>query len=877
MDHGESAAAVSAAALQSNDVFVLGSVSSGKGGTKHLVFGASIDGGFACHLCNLRRPALVDVGNSAAYDLKATDLLSQRAIRLKRVPASTVKKDEAYDAHFQALHAHCCEFDAPITQWWRRGEGGTLAPSPRQDVQPQLNVVSLDIEVLPHECGAFPTATSKECPVVTIAVVHTRDVLGKACVSRFIWQLRDLPPQLPRLDEWAGAQDANVFTFADETDMLQEFGMWMQAQQPHIITGWSVYFDLVYLCRRSPAVMRLLGMPGRSCHVTPQERVAIPGCVVIDMLKVVRTVVNVRSRSYALSNIAEQLLGVRKCPMKYSEIRSYFDTVEGRGKLAVYCLKDADLPMRIAEKVQAWNAVLALSAACRLELQLLLDRGQSARVLSVMQAACRHATPMRMVIPPPLPAPPEKQRFRGALVLDATAGLHRHPVVCLDFQALYPSIIMAFNICVSTRRKFAHPEDVARALRLPLCAAKNIMEFAGDGEGDDASAWPPDPYTWHEIDGEHFSKPHHRRGLLPSVLMSLLQRRKAVKREMKKVAEGSDLYNVLDARQKAFKVVMNSFYGTLALEGLPCADVKCAKAVTARGRELLGATQRLAPRRCRVPSEVIYGDTDSVMIKMRCSVSEAVAEGARLARELNERYFPAAVILEYEKCWSQYLIWKRKAYAGILDGKFTASGMELVRTDCASVVTDTQRRAIELALRGDVLRGIRVFGDALEHIRAADPSDLELKRFVKTAELTKPPHEYNSTTPHVEVAKRIPGAARGDKIAFVIANVRPGRPRTSKLAELARHPDEFDPKLDTIHREHYSASVVSALEPWLRVCTRGDAKLDALLDAALRRGEGVSWVPESAPLLRMWNIEGPRCTKKARRDADHRHLDDVLA
>ena len=40
--------------------------------------------------------------------------------------------------------------------------------------------------------------------------------------------------------------------------------------------------------------------------------------------------------------------------------------------------------------------------------------------------------------------------YEGATVLDAKQGFYRTPVATLDFASLYPSIMMAHNLCYST-------------------------------------------------------------------------------------------------------------------------------------------------------------------------------------------------------------------------------------------------------------------------------------------------------------------------------------------------------------------------------------------------------------------------------------------
>ena len=76
------------------------------------------------------------------------------------------------------------------------------------------------------------------------------------------------------------------------------------------------------------------------------------------------------------------------------------------------------------------------------------------------------------------------------------------------------------------------------------------------------------------------------------------------------------LKNVLEGRQLALKISANSVYGfTGATVGqLPCLEI--SSSVTAFGREMIDKTrnrvEELFPG-----SKVIYGDTDSVMVKFK--------------------------------------------------------------------------------------------------------------------------------------------------------------------------------------------------------------------------------------------------------------------
>ncbi len=45
---------------------------------------------------------------------------------------------------------------------------------------------------------------------------------------------------------------------------------------------------------------------------------------------------------------------------------------------------------------------------------------------------------------------PSGDKYEGAVVIEPTRGYYTEPVATLDFASLYPSIMMAHNLCYST-------------------------------------------------------------------------------------------------------------------------------------------------------------------------------------------------------------------------------------------------------------------------------------------------------------------------------------------------------------------------------------------------------------------------------------------
>ena len=137
-------------------------------------------------------------------------------------------------------------------------------------------------------------------------------------------------------------------------------------------------------------------------------------------------------------------------------------------------------------------------------------------------------------------------QFEGATVIEPLRGYYSDPIATLDFSSLYPSIIMAHNLCYTTLSNV----NIQRKLNI---AEENLTRTPSNSA---------------------FVKGNLRKGLLPEILENLLSARKKAKAELKN-EEDPLKKKVLDGRQYALKVSANSVYGfTGAQMGkLPCLEI----------------------------------------------------------------------------------------------------------------------------------------------------------------------------------------------------------------------------------------------------------------------------------------------------------------
>lgn len=151
-------------------------------------------------------------------------------------------------------------------------------------------------------------------------------------------------------------------------------------------------------------------------------------------------------------------------------------------------------------------------------------------------------------------------------------------------------------------------------------------------------------------------------GILPKVLQALVQRRKGVKDLIKK-EKNPLVRQQLDIRQKALKLTANSMYGCLGFTFSRFYARPIAAMVTAMGREALQRTVDTATNQLGL--DIIYGDTDSVMINSNSTDLAAVKEmGNLVKKEVNKLY--KSLELDMDGIFKSMLLLKKKKYAAVV-------------------------------------------------------------------------------------------------------------------------------------------------------------------------------------------------------------------
>jgi DNA polymerase delta subunit 1 len=102
--------------------------------------------------------------------------------------------------------------------------------------------------------------------------------------------------------------------------------------------------------------------------------------------------------------------------------------------------------------------------------------------------------------------------------------------------------------------------------------------------------------------------------------------------------------------------------------------------------------------------DVIYGDTDSIMVKFGTEDrAEAMRLGKIAAEEVSKKFIKP-IKLEFEKIYHPYLLMNKKRYAGmywtnpVKADKMDAKGIETVRRDNCALVQNIVQGALDRLL-----------------------------------------------------------------------------------------------------------------------------------------------------------------------------------
>lgn len=475
-------------------------------------------------------------------------------------------------------------------------------------------VLAFDIEAYSNNHRAFVDKFNALHVAYMISCIYQRygDPSTRKRYGIVIGDCNHIPPEK--------LESCVVIQVNDEYDMIEAFDKVIKETDPEVVTGYNILsFDYPYLDHRIkrklkewPCMGRILG---EKSHMTSKtwksgayghqsiNVLHMEGRISIDLLPIVKR--DYKLDKYDLNFVCKKFLNKTKHDITapemfiiYEEVRSTlkilvdilrqeqnnpdlskdpnFIKQKDNAKLAFeiakadttrvmeYCIQDSELVIELMEKLNIWVGLVQMSNIVGTTIVELFTRGQQVRCLSLIyDLAARKGFVLDKRDTPGF-------KFAGGFVYEPIPGLY-DDVICLDFASLYPSIMMAFNICYTT----LVPPELENVIPDSDC---HVIEFDQDeieGSGDDYD--DDDEEVLQELTEKHkkekIVKRHYKfkfyknqEGLLPFLVRELVSQRRAVNRQ---IVQTKDELKSLERKEDARAALENYLSGNITIGDIP--------------------------------------------------------------------------------------------------------------------------------------------------------------------------------------------------------------------------------------------------------------------------------------------------------------------
>lgn len=767
-------------------------------------------------------------------------------------------------------------------------------------------VLSFDIEVYSSVPTRMPDAEKKEDVVFQISMVFTRDQ------KHFKNYLLSLGKPIQSVV----GKNVILKVYPCEKELLLGFTKVLQAENPNVVIGYNIFgFDMMYMIARAKlwGIMdkfdqmgaRTKDGLGREVH-SPEKTINwsssayshqnfmfldTEGRLFVDLLPVVRR--DFKFENYRLKTISEYFIGETKDPIKPKDIFEGYrlSTLEGQpnrynllSRVGKYCVQDSRLVLLLFEKLQMWIGLTEMAKTCRVPVLTLYTQGQQIKVFSQLYYLCTHE---KIVVQSPHSLGIGKKyiegadHYSGAYVFPPVPGVYDW-VIPFDFNSLYPSAIIAYNIDFSTMvTDDSVPDD--------QCHVIQWWDHIGCDHDTTVHATKPKHIVCQEF---RFRFLKEKVGVIPRLLNDLLSARSSTKKQMKevdkKIKNGNiseeekrsleTLYKVYDKRQLAYKVSANSMYGAMGVKKGYLPFLPGAMCTTAMGRYSI--QKAAAHVKKHYNGQIVYGDTDSIYCHFPLPTQPEYAvklwEYAKQVETELLDLFPKPMKLAFEeKIYKKFMILTKKRYMALTcdhqgkdDTKLTIRGVLLARRDNARWVRNIYEKVVR-----SIMANIS-YKDLMEYINEEvlglfrseksvsfkqfivsktlgkdyairDLPTEESKRKKRLADLSIDPtrtgwmEEYTlrSQPAHAQLAERMKNRGSvvepGSRIEYVLVQ----HPETNpKLFERIEDPSYVMEHSDLIRIDpvYYAQNLINPVDQALEVCFKRKKVVEKMIDHHIR-------------------------------------------
>lgn len=514
----------------------------------------------------------------------------------------------------------------------------------------------------------------------------------------------------------------------DDTRIIKDFVRFIQDYDPDIIVGYNQdSFDWPYLIERAKRHKIKLNVsrdrtPPMHSRGGLQKKVKLIGRLNVDLYQVAaRDVDGVKIKT--LDNVADYL-GVMKKDERVNlsavEIFEYWLDKDKRNDLIEYTRDDVESTYGLARELLPLQYEFTRMIHEPLDNVSKMGRGRQVEsYLAYIAYEHGELIPSR---------PGEVETYAGGFVFEPVKGIHKN-VAALDFSAMYPSIMIAYNIS---------PDTVCKA--------------------DEEDCSEPAPEV-----GYRFKK--QPEGFFTTILKNLVAHRSTLKKRLAQTDRKSGEYRLLDIRQKSIKILTNAFYGYTGWAQAKWYRRECAEATSAWGRYFIKKANDIA---VEMGLDVLYGDTDSLFVEIKGKKDLMAVVRQFIARVKAELPLDMDVDNVYRII---FFTESKKRYAGLTErGEIVVRGLEVRRGDWCEIAKELQSEVIRIILEEENPdKAAKFVKDTVAKVKSGS---VPLDALVIHKTLTKSVTRYESAQAHVKAAEKAMeldmAAEIGNKISYVI-------------------------------------------------------------------------------------------------------------
>ncbi|XP_076378060.1 DNA polymerase zeta catalytic subunit isoform X1 [Megalopta genalis] len=590
---------------------------------------------------------------------------------------------------------------------------------------------------------------------------------------------------------------------SSEKDLLNSLITLLRHCDPDILVGWEIEsHSWGYILQRANHIgfTTLAWQISRISNATPISKdqawdkdnlseAKIPGRIVLDVWRIMRH--EIALLNYTFENVIYHVLRERiSCPT-FQHLTDWWrhSNVTTQWKVIFHYVTRVVGTLRILLHLDIIGRTCEHARLFGIQFYEVFSRGSQFRVESMM---LRLAKPLNYIAVSP--SMQQRARMRAPeslpLIMEPQSMFYTDPIVVLDFQSLYPSIIIAYNYCFSTclgRLEHVGQHEPFEFGATTLKVGKRTIESL-QGKINFSPC------------GVAFVKPDVRLGILPRMLTEILNTRLMVKQSMKLHGnENRVLQRILHSQQLGLKLIANVTYGYTSANfsgRMPCIEV--GDSVVSKGRETLERAIKIVEATPKWGAQVVYGDTDSLFILLPGkSKEEAFTIGAEMADTITAAN-PPPVKLKFEKVLQPSILQTKKRYCGYMyefpdqnEPELLAKGIETIRRDGCPAAAKILEKTLKILFDTKDLSLLKLY--------ITRQFDKILRRKISVQDLTFAKefrglrgYKPNACVPALELTRRLmrkdPRAVprTGERVRYVIVAGAPNQP----LIQCVRTPME---------------------------------------------------------------------------------------